>query len=60
MLEPAARGFAVETDPMLVPAGFRVGRVAMPDSGKKQERVARFDRCGKLWFRFKFPRPLEI
>ena len=54
VLQPAAGDFAVETDPMLMPAGFRVWRVAMPDSGKKQERVAGFDARGDIGFRFKF------
>ena len=53
VLEPAAGDFAIETDPMFMPAGFRVWRVAMPDSGKKQEGVARFDARGEIGFRFK-------
>ena len=39
MSEPAAGDFTVKADPVFMPAGFRVGRVAMPDSGKKQESM---------------------
>ena len=34
VLEPAAGNFAIETDPMFMPASFGVWRVAVPDSGK--------------------------
>ena len=34
VLKPAAGDFAIEADPMFMPASLRVWRVAMPDSGK--------------------------
>jgi len=53
MPEPLAGGFTVKADPVFVPAAFRVGGVAMPDSGEKKKSVARLDRGGEFSFRFK-------
>ncbi|HEX3357858.1 MAG TPA: hypothetical protein VHS31_12880 [Tepidisphaeraceae bacterium] len=53
MPEPLAGGFTVKADPMFMPAAFRVGRVAVPNSREKQKSVARFDGGGKFSFRFK-------
>ncbi len=53
--EPFAGAFAVESNPVFVPSGLGVGRVAMPDSWKKQESMARFDAHGDIGSRFKGP-----
>ena len=44
--KPAAGNFAIESNPVLVPAGFRVGGIAMPDSWKKQDRMSRLENRG--------------
>lgn len=58
--KPLAGNFTIETDPMFMPVGFRVGRGAVPDARKEQKCMAGFDGGGKIPFRFKFPWPLEM
>ena len=51
--KPTAGDFAIKADPVFVPAGFPVGRVAMPDFWKKKENMAGFNGCGQMESRFK-------